>query len=53
MCFTNAIYIFLFVGVIIPDCQLPKLTENTHKSAYKMSKNCLQGWGGGKQGGVT
>ena len=48
MCFTNSIYIYFFIfGVIIPirDCQLPKFTENTHKIAYKMSKNCLWRWG--------
>jgi len=28
---------FIFFGVIIPDCQLPKFTENTHKIA----QNCL------------
>jgi len=45
-----AIYIFfIFFGVIIPNCQLPKFTENAHKIAQngdKMSKNCLRGWGG-------
>jgi len=50
MCFTNPMYIFcLFFGVIIPDCQLPKVTESMHKLhkiAYKMSKNCLRGKGG-------
>ena len=48
-------YIFFFIfGVIIPDCQLPKFTENAHKIAqiaYKMSKNCLRGWGTGVGGG--
>jgi len=53
-----------FFGVIIPDCQLPKFTENTHKIAqiaYKISKNCggevagKEGetweWGGGERHG--
>jgi len=43
MCFTNSIYV---LGVIIPDWQLPKFTENTHnlhKIVYTMSKNCLRG----------
>jgi len=51
MCFTNSIYIFCFFGVIIPDWQLPKFTENMHKLpkiVYTMSKNCL--WGGKKEG---
>ena len=30
---TPFIYIFSFFGVIIPNCQLPKFTENTHKIA--------------------
>jgi len=56
---THGVYFFLFFGVIIPDCQLPKFTENTHKIAqiaYKMSKNCLRGGlggGGGGKGGET
>ena len=56
MCFTNPICIFfIFFGVIISDCQLPKFTDKRiklHKIAYKMTKNCLRGWrrwgGGGK-----
>ena len=43
---TPFIYIFHFL-VIIPDCQLPKFTENAHKLhkiAYKMSKQFLLGW---------
>jgi len=39
---TPFIYIFIF-SVIIPECQLAKFTENTHKIAHKMSKNCLRG----------
>jgi len=32
------LYIFFsFFGVIIPDCQLPEFTENTHKIA----QNCV------------
>jgi len=34
---TPFIYIFPIFGVIIPDCQLPKFTENTHKIA----QNCV------------
>jgi len=38
MCFTNSIYSLFFVfWVIIPDCQLPKFTETTHK----ISQNCV------------
>jgi len=47
MCFTNPICIFLFFGVIISDCQLPKFTEKRtklHKIAHKMTKNCVRGW---------
>jgi len=49
ICFTSPIYIYIFFifGVIIPDCQLPKFTENAHKIAHKMSKNCLRGGVGG------
>jgi len=35
---TPFIYFFSFFAVIIPDCQLPKFTENTHKIA----QNCVQ-----------
>ena len=47
------LYFFLFFGVNISDCQLPKFTEKRiklHKIVYKMTKNCLRGWrkwGGG------
>ena len=53
---TPFIYIFFIFCVIIPDCRLPKFTENMHKLhkiVYKMSKNCLREWGGGKGGGVV
>jgi len=52
MCFTNPIYIFILFGAFIPDWQLSKLTENTHKIAqiYRMPKNCLR-WGGGMRMG--
>jgi len=36
---TPFIYFFLFFGVLsgfIPDCQLPKFTENTHKNCTKL-----------------
>ena len=39
--FSLGLFIFVFFGVIIPDSQLPKFTESTHKMhkiAYKMSK---------------
>ena len=42
ICFTNPIYIYIYIfscfGVIIPDCQLPKFTENAHKIAQN---NCV------------
>jgi len=41
------IYIFLFFGIIIPDCQLPKFTENTHKIVQNVQYSL---WGGGKCG---
>ena len=51
---TPFIYIFLFSWVIIPDWQLPKFTENTHKLhkiAYTMSKTCLRRWQKKSEGG--
>ena len=60
MCFTNSIYVFLcFFWVIIPDWQLPKFTENTHKIAencvYNVQKLCasggIRGWGWRENGG--
>ena len=38
---TNPIYIYFFIfGVIIPDFQLLKFTENTHKIAKKLRIKC-------------
>jgi len=34
----------------MPDCQIPKFTENTHKIAPKISKNCLREGGWRKRG---
>jgi len=33
-------FIFFIFGVIIPDCKLPKFTENTHRIAKKMRIKC-------------
>jgi len=51
---TEKVYIFFsFFGVIIPECQLPKFTENTHKIAQNCIWNVqklfagVKGWGEG------
>jgi len=50
---TPFIYFFHFFGVIIPECQLPKFTENTHKIAQNCIWNVqklfagVKGWGEG------
>ena len=46
------LYFFLFLGVIIPDWQLPKFTENTHKIAQKCVyyvQKLFAGDGGGRK----
>jgi len=54
MCFTNPICIFLFFGVIMSDCQVPKFTENMHKIAQHCVQNVkkLPGWGVAEGGNV-
>ena len=66
-CFTNPIYIYIYifffhflVSLSLTACFQSSLKKRIkwHKIAYKMSKNCLWGWGGwgwgvAKKGGVV